>query len=206
MMQIIIGESELEIAREIGIDDILDSSIHHPYMKKMKNWERRGRPDIIHMCLLIALESILNKEKLLRIYIHTRNDEVIYVNPATRMIKNYNRFKGLMKQLLEYGRVPLNDSPLMEIKKEKLPQLIEKMKGKKILFSRKGEKKNLKEVFEEDTICIIGGFPSGDFYSPVHEYVDEVISLHDEMLPAWIVEMEAIVTYEEYIRDRLFSK
>ncbi|MEM2715900.1 MAG: 16S rRNA methyltransferase, partial [Candidatus Thermoplasmatota archaeon] len=91
MMQIIIGESELEMAKEIGIDEILDSSIHYPYMKKMKDWQRRGRPDIIHMCLLIALESILNKEKMLRIYIHTRNDEIIYINPDTRMVKNYNR-------------------------------------------------------------------------------------------------------------------
>ncbi|MEM1513297.1 MAG: 16S rRNA methyltransferase [Candidatus Thermoplasmatota archaeon] len=206
MMQIIIGESELEMAKEIGIDEILDSSIHYPYMKKMKDWQRRGRPDIIHMCLLIALESILNKEKMLRIYIHTRNDEIIYINPDTRMVKNYNRFKGLMKQLLTYGRVPLNGSPLMEIKKEKLTKFIEKMKGKKILFSRKGEKKNLKEIFEKDTICIIGGFPSGNFYSPVHEYVDEIISLHDEMLPAWVVEMEAIVMYEEYVREKLFFK
>ncbi|MBC7080950.1 MAG: 16S rRNA methyltransferase [Thermoplasmatales archaeon] len=203
MMHIIIGESELEIGSEIGIDDILDSSIHYPYMRKLKEWRRRGRPDIAHICLLIALESILNKEKLLKIYIHTRNDKVIYINPATRIIKNYNRFKGLMKQLLKYGRVPLSGSPLMKVKKETLPELIGKINGKKILFSRKGKKKSLKELFEEETVCIIGGFPSGDFSSPVEKYVDEVVSLHDEMLPAWIAEMEAIVMYEEYLRERI---
>ncbi len=200
MMHIIIGESELEIASKIGINDILDSSIHYPYMRKLEDWVRRGRPDIVYLCLLIALESILNKEKLLKIYIHTRNDEVIYVNPATRMIKNYNRFKGLMKQLLKYGKVPLNGAPLMELKKETLLELLGKMKCKKILFSRKGEKKSLKELFEKEIVCIVGGFPSGDFSLPLKKYVDEVVSLHDEMLPAWIVEMEAIVMYEEYLR------
>ena len=75
--------------------------------------------------------------------------------------------------------------------------LIDKLNGKRILFCMEGKKTKLEEVLEEEVVCIIGGFPSGDFLSPVYEFANEKISLYDEMLPAWIVEMEAIVAYEK---------
>ena len=39
---------------------ILDNAIHHNAMKKLNNYEKRGRPDITHICLLNALGSPLN--------------------------------------------------------------------------------------------------------------------------------------------------
>ena len=206
MMHLILADSELELVpKKIlkhpavvkGRSKILDVSLHHTAMKILKDRRRRGRPDIVHFFLLLANDSILNKEGKLRVYVHTRNNEIIYVRPETRIIKNYNRFKGLMEQLFEYKRVPLEGEPLMEMKKESLEKLLSKLDGKRILFCMKGEKKKLEEVLEEEVVCIIGGFPSGDFLSPVYEMVDEKICIYDEMLPAWIVEMEAIVAYEK---------
>ncbi len=119
MMHLILADSELELMpEEIKKRKILlDSSLHHSLMKGLKDWKRRGRPDIVHVFLLIAQESILNRKGLLKTYIHTRNDEIIYVNPEMRIIKNYNRFKGLMQQLLIHGKVPLKGKSLMEMKK-----------------------------------------------------------------------------------------
>ena len=205
MMHLVIADSELEmIPEEIKNhpavrkhpNRILDSSLHHSAMEKILDGRRRGRPDIVHITLVIASESILNKEGKLRIYVHTRNNQVIYIKPKTRIIKNYNRFKGLMQQLFEYGRVPPKGEKLMEIKKEDLKNLIKKLPGKKILFSERGERKEIKEVMEENVVCIIGGFPHGDFLSPVYEMVDEVISIYHESLPSWIVAMEIMAGYE----------
>ncbi len=205
MMHLILADSELEIIPKKIIkhpavrnskSKILDASLHHAAMKGLKQWQRRGRPDIVHVFLLIANESILNKEGMLRTYVHTRNDEVIYIKPETRIIKNYNRFKGLMEQLFEHGKVPPENEALMEMRKENLEKLLDKLEGKRILFSMDGERRKLEDIMEEDVICIIGGFPSGDFLSPVHKMVDEVVSIYHEMLPAWIVGIEAIVAYE----------
>ncbi|RLF47148.1 MAG: 16S rRNA methyltransferase [Thermoplasmata archaeon] len=213
MMHLILADSELEIIPEKIRNHpaikrskslILDASLHHTAMKRLQQWQRRGRPDIVHIFLLIANESILNKKGMLRVYIHTRNDEIIYVKPGTRIIKNYNRFKGLMEQLFKNGKVPPEGEALMEMKEGSLKDLLNELKGKKILFSMKGKRKRIEEAMEKDVICIIGGFPSGDFLSPVHEMVDEIVSIYDEMLPAWIVEMEAIVAYEnKFIAGKL---
>lgn len=205
MMHLVLADAELEIVpakirRHAAVRKsksmLLDASLHHTAMRGIENWQRRGRPDIVHVFLLIAHDSILNKEGMLRTYVHTRNDEVIYIKPETRIIKNYNRFKGLMEQLFQHRRVPPDNEPLMEMKNEKLEDLLKKLDGKKILFSEKGKKVKLDEMMEEEIVCIIGGFPHGDFLSPVDEMVDEIVKIYDAPLPAWTVEMEAIVAYE----------
>jgi len=72
-------------------------------MKSINDSDRRGRPDIVHISLLIANESILNCEGILDMVIHTRNEYAIKINPEMRVIKNYSRFKGLMEQLSRKG-------------------------------------------------------------------------------------------------------
>ncbi len=213
MMHLILADSELEIvpakikkhpAVRKSKSILLDASLHHTAMRGLENWQRRGRPDIVHIFLLIANDSILNKEGMLRVYVHTRNDEIIYVKPETRIIKNYNRFKGLMEQLFMHGSVPPGGERLMEMKKERLGDLLSRLKGRKIVFSMKGGRRRLEDIMEEDVVCIIGGFPHGDFLSPVYEIADEVVSIYNEALPAWIAEMEAIVAYEnKFIVSRL---
>ncbi len=175
---------------------ILDSSLHHSVMKGMDEWERRGRPDIVHMSMLIANESILNREGMLGMTVHTRNNEAIKISPEMRVIKNYNRFKGLMEQLFKEGKVP-PDKPLMELERNGIEQIVEELEAEKvILMSEKGEKKSLDNAMEKNTACIIGGFPHGEFLSPVEKIADEVISIHPSPLPAWIAVMEAIASYE----------
>ncbi len=198
MMHLILADSELEL-NPWNRKELLDSSLHHRMMRKNKFSMRRGRPDIIHFFLMVAMESILNRMGLLRVYIHTRNNETIYIAPETRIIKNYNRFKGLIAQLLREKKIP---SKLLFIEEKSLEELLEELEGKRILFTRKGRKINvinLHGVMEEDTICIIGGFPSGYFLTKrIEKMVDETISIYDDMLPAWIVAMEAIAAYERF--------
>ena len=64
---------------------LLDRSLHHAAMLKLKNKLKRGRPDITHFVLLEALGSPLNKQGSLQVFIHTCNDYVIRVNPKIRL-------------------------------------------------------------------------------------------------------------------------
>ncbi|MFQ5761801.1 MAG: hypothetical protein ACE5PO_02085, partial [Candidatus Bathyarchaeia archaeon] len=116
MFNLILAEASLEVvppevaghpqvlahARKLGVNErevILDKSYHYNAMAKLKQKEKRGRPDIIHFCLLEALGSPLNLEGLLQVHIHTLNNQVLTVNPRCRLPRNYNRFIGLMQQL-----------------------------------------------------------------------------------------------------------
>ena len=198
-MHLILAESELEL-NPWNKRELLDSSIHHKIMRRKHFSMRRGRPDIVHFFLVVAMESILNKAGLLRVYIHTRNNEVIYIAPETRIIKNYNRFKGLMAQLLRERKIA-SDERLIWMEEKRVEELLEEIKGKKILFTRKGRKINvarLHEVMEDDVVCIIGGFPSGYFMTELENMVDAIVSIYDDMLTAWTVAMEAIAAYERF--------
>lgn len=107
---------------------ILDSNYYHKPMKKIQDPNRRGRPDIVQVCILTALDSPLNREGFLKMYVHTRNDKIIEISPETRIPRSYNRFIGLMEQLFLTGGVP-PENPLMKIQNmtllEKLKKLIQ---------------------------------------------------------------------------------
>ena len=128
MLTIVLAESELEripasllrhqaIVASAGkrmkkpVDILLDSNYHHSAMRNLPEWERRGRPDIVHLFLLVALESIANKKNFLRVIVHTRNNEMIAFNPTTRIMRNYDRFVGLIEQLFEKQVIPDEEKP-----------------------------------------------------------------------------------------------
>lgn len=84
---------------------LLDSCYHHGAMKKIPNWEKRGRPDIVHVSLLTALDSPLNLSGNLRTYLHTINSEIIEINSSTRVPRSYHRFTGVFEQLFLDGKL-----------------------------------------------------------------------------------------------------
>ena len=222
MLTIILAESELElIPDEIVMHPtivsyakqrnkkpraiILDSSYHHKAMQKLSEGNRRGRPDIIHIFLLTALESIINKIGNLRIIIHTRNNEAINVNSETRIIRNYPRFIGLIEQLFVKKKITTDGKTLIEIFKNKpLEKIIKEEKyDHLIIFSFKGKKvklssyfKNLKEKNFKNILCIIGGFPHGDFHFDFSKFSNEMVSIFNDHLTVWTVTNEILVNYE----------
>ncbi|MDD1766794.1 MAG: hypothetical protein LUQ00_02630, partial [Candidatus Methanomethyliaceae archaeon] len=60
---------------------LLDISYHYTAMRDLRGWDRRGRPDIPYITLLTLLESPLNKEGRLSIYMHTVGDFIISMDP-----------------------------------------------------------------------------------------------------------------------------
>jgi rRNA small subunit pseudouridine methyltransferase Nep1 len=164
---------------------LLDSNFHHAAMKPLKDCHKRGRPDITHVVLLCALESVLNKNGKLTLYIHTRNDEIVYVNPHTRIPRSYNRFCGLMEQLLKEKTI----KDLMHIQKKSLLDFLDALPGEKVVMHREGGL----FIPKKDVTCIIGGFPHGDFDT---EFLYPKMRIADLKLPAWTVVNEVVVRYE----------
>jgi len=79
---------------------LLDRSFHHSAMAKLKDSEKRGRPDLVHGALLSVTGTPLYLEGKVRVYVHTYDDVVVEVLPKTRIPKSYLRFRGLMEQVL----------------------------------------------------------------------------------------------------------
>jgi rRNA small subunit pseudouridine methyltransferase Nep1 len=179
---------------------LLDSSLHHPALRKFPEGERRGRPDIAHLFTLLCLDSVLNMQGQLRTIIHTRNDDVIRLASETRIPKNYPRFVGLLEDLFQKGAVP-EGQPLLTLERGvPLEKLLLGCPAPRWAFSETGERVDLWSELAplgSDLTAVVGGFPHGDFRSPVARLCDRIVSIHDEPLRAWTVTSEILVAYRQ---------
>jgi rRNA small subunit pseudouridine methyltransferase Nep1 len=187
---------------------LLDNALRHSAMKKLKNSEKRGRPDIAHLCLLNALGSPLNKMGKLRLFMHTSNNKLFEFNSEIRIAKNFNRFKGLMaKMLIDNGIKFENEYLIFPIKKslsEKIKELTESNDSELIILSRRGKLissyRNLyKGNGSKNYILIIGGFQKSSFSEEIQNLTKNIISISNESLNAWIVISRAITFYEIFL-------
>ncbi|UCE39376.1 MAG: 16S rRNA methyltransferase [Thermoplasmata archaeon] len=174
-----------------GKDILLDDSYFHSAMRNMEDRERRGRPDIVHFCLLSALGSPLCQEGKLKVYVHTLHNQLLKFKSVTRLPRNYDRFKGLMEEVLRDG-MSKNELIVMEDDID-LKEFFTKINCKTIIgFSVEGEKKRLSEIIfpellKEDVALIIGAFPRGHFSEDIINILAKKLSIYSNSLDAWIV-------------------
>ena len=185
---------------------LLDISIHNHLMQDLEDKNKRGRPDIIHQALLLALGTRLNKEGYLKIYVHTRNDEIIVFNSGVRIPRNYNRFVGLMEQLFEVKIIPPNaKETLISISSQSLEDLLKTLAPNMIiLFSEKGTPTNnnyLQKAYSENQkiVILIGGFPHGDFSQRILDFADLKLSIYPKSLDTAVVLAYVIHSIEQYV-------
>lgn len=217
MLTIIIADAELETIPAKMMDDpairkyakgrkkpareiLLDSNYMHTAIDRYFPGQssRRGRPDIILFLLQVAMESILNKRGELRVYIHTRNDRCITVNPEVRLPKAYNRFVGLMETLFSRGEVSSGEQVLLSVEDATIGEVVkDKGKGDLVIFSPDGEKAKMKDAMggDGDVTVIIGGFSEGDYVSDVYSLAKSY-QIFPEELTIWSVAAEVICQYE----------
>ncbi|MCD6493416.1 MAG: 16S rRNA methyltransferase [Archaeoglobaceae archaeon] len=179
---------------------ILDDSKHHPAMKKIKDRKKRGRPDIIHYCLLSLLDSKINE---MEIFVHTVNNNIIWINRKTRLPRNYNRFVGLMEDLFDKRVIKAENEILMEIKDIPISSLISSFSNKNIvLMIESGDKdeKHLRNLMKEDPVICIGCFPHGNFSNDILQLMNDVnadfVSLGDKPLTSLYVTNRVVCLYE----------
>ena len=185
---------------------LLDRSYHHAAMKNLPWSEKRGRPDIVHFSLLEALGSPLNKEGLLRVYVHTISNCIISINPETRLPRNYDRFVGLFEQLFKLEQIPSNGPALLTlVENTTLPKLVKKIKPDyTIAFSRTGDFKTLQEcvsafIDKKNPLVIVGGFQHGTLSSNSLKLANLVVAIDREMLETWTLTARIVYEYEKLL-------
>lgn len=172
---------------------ILDRSLFHEEMKLLGIESKRGRPDIVFMFLQATQYSPLNARGVLRVFVHTLNDEVIEVDPAARLPKNYYQFVNLLQHLYMNGRVPRRGRPLLKLKKNKtLREHLEELGVREpVLLHERGEPVDCRWLGERTfprSCLLVGGFPHGDFSPATEALAKHKVSLFGGApLDAWIV-------------------
>jgi rRNA small subunit pseudouridine methyltransferase Nep1 len=182
---------------------LLDVSWHFAAMKKMKNEIKRGRPDLIHFCLLEACSIPIYFENRLQVFVHTIDDRVIFFDRSVRLPKSYHRFAGLIEKLYSEYVIEENGKKLLEIKKMNFDDLIKKINPNQIIgLSSKGDSSSYQQVSEEiddDTCIIVGGFAKGQFSDSIKKYFDKTRSVDKNPLEAHIIISRVLYEYEKRI-------
>ncbi|MFX1577817.1 MAG: 16S rRNA methyltransferase [Promethearchaeota archaeon] len=169
-------------------DLLLDERLHAKAFATVPDAKKRGRPDIVHRSLLVALDSVLAKEGQLELFIHTYGGDIIQVKAGTRLPRRISRFIGLMEQLLVNKRVPLRGEPLLQIVPGTLETFLSELNPSRIiLLSEKGEPttpSQLAQVLikESRPVVLVGGFAHGDPTEDLLHMVDQQVSFDPETL------------------------
>ncbi len=182
---------------------LLDNSWHFAAMKGIKDEIKRGRPDLVHFCILEATTIPLYKKNKIKIYIHTIDDKVIYFGDNVNIPKSYHRFEGLMEKLFLEKTIEANGKVLLEIKEKSFSDLIDEIKPSKVVgFSTKGKKNSFENTvseMSEDCCLVIGGYQKGHFSDMVQRRIDQLISFGDSSFEAHVVVARMLYEYEKTI-------
>ncbi len=197
-------------AERFGIDPgeaLLDKTYHYHAMAQLPQKWKRGRPDIVHVSLLLLQDSVLNLTRHLEVYIHVLDGRVFRVEPETRIPKHLDRFKGLMAQLLMHNRVPPTGKPLIHLYAPTLREFVERMGGLIILWE-KGEEATpervAREAIETGWPVGIGMFPRGDFKRSTLRKATRLYRFYrGAPLKAWTVIHELLCAAEELTGARM---
>ena len=220
MISLILTESSLELlpkelsshpsvishAQKLGkrpSEILLDNSWHFAAMKGISDEIKRGRPDLVHFCILEATTIPLYTKNKIKIYIHTIDDKVIYVGENVHIPKSYHRFEGLIEKLFLEKTIEANGNVLLELKEKSFSELIDEIKPSKVIgLSSKGEKHSFENTISEfsDNCClIVGGFQKGHFSDAIQSKINQMISIDDSSLEAHVVVARLLYEYEKTI-------
>ncbi len=182
---------------------LLDVSYHYAAMRGLPEREKRGRPDIAHFSLLEALGSPLARRGLLDVFVHSQESVSLHVAAGTRLPRNYERFLGLIEQVLKAGRAPATGIPLLTAREQSLAALIEELGAKRCFLLRENAPRfSLKQLGEGvhvagEAVILVGGFPRGDFNQETLSLADIECSVYPESLEAWTIVSRTLCALEE---------
>nr|XP_004668713.1 ribosomal RNA small subunit methyltransferase NEP1 [Jaculus jaculus] len=118
---VVLEGASLETVKAGKTYELLNCDKHKAMLLKNGRDPGEVRPDIAHQSLLMLMDSPLNRAGLLQVYIHTQKNVLIEVNPQTRIPRTFDRFCGLMVQLLHKLSVRAADGPQKLLKVIKNP-------------------------------------------------------------------------------------
>jgi rRNA small subunit pseudouridine methyltransferase Nep1 len=107
---VVLENANLETVKIGNNYELLNCDKHKQQIIKFKKDPSECRPDILHQCLLMLFDSPLNRANLLQVYVHTTKKVLIEINPQTRIPRTFERFSGLMVQLLHKLSIRASDT------------------------------------------------------------------------------------------------
>ncbi len=221
MLRIILADAELELAppeiaghpairataraqeRKPG-DILLDQNQHGAATARLTDGKRRGRPDILHYCLLTLLESPLNKAGRLRVDVHTRHGELLRIRPDTRLPRGEARFQGLMARVLREGRSQDKDPLIWSDGVKSASEVLAggpagAKPGPVVRLDEGGIAATPAELAgratDGDLTLVLGCFPSGTFSDGWLAAAPAAVSLWTEPLNAWAIAAEVVAGF-----------
>ena len=207
---VVLENACLEAVKYMRDYQLLNSDDHSALMRKKGRDPTEARPDITHSCLLMLLDSPLNKAGLLQIFIHTKSNVLIEVNPRTRIPRTFKRFSGLMVQLLHKLSVHAANGPdkLLTVVKNPVTQYFPtnaKRVGTSVKanlvdldqFVRetfiKGDGKDVKD--DEPAVFVIGAMSHGKVEV---DYIDTEIAFSEYPLSAAVACCKLCSAFEKH--------
>ena len=178
---------------------LLDRSFHHSAMAKLKDSEKRGRPDLVHVTLLNVTGTPLYLEGMVQVFVHTYDDEVLEIAEKTRIPKNYLRFRGLMEKVL----VERPKQGLIKVHSMGIKELARTISADEVIgLSVQGMMTSLEELAKSVTgakspSVIVGGFPHGHFSPGTLSVVDQLVRIDARPLEAHVVASRVIYEVEK---------
>lgn len=194
----ILENASLEAVKNGKNFELLNCDRHKTIMKKNKKDPASARPDIAHQCLLMLMDSPLNKAGLLQVYIHTEKNVLIEINPHTRIPRTFDRFCGLMVQLLHKLSIHAADGPQKLLKVIKNPVTDHLPTGcKKVGTSFHSDNLvKLKDVIPKDEpiVFVVGAMAHGSIDVP---YVEETVAISQYPLSGALTCSKICTAFEE---------
>src|SRR5918999_805113 len=153
---------------------LLDKSYHYSAMReeKIESLWKRGRPDLVHICLMSVLSTPLFLRNLVNVYVHTIDNKVIFIGKQVRIPKSFRRFEGLMIKLFQEKEIKGN------VKDDNRYRYLLKIE-KNMTFDNL-----LNKIIQPDKI---GGFPNGQFSQNIRERFHMTYAITNEQLEAHVV-------------------
>ena len=178
---------------------LLDRSVHHSAMLKLKDGYRRGRPDLVHLTLLSVTSTPLHQEGAAKVYIHTIDDTVLEFGEGARPPKSYARFRNLTEKLL----VERPEDGLVKARNSTLPLLLKSIgTDHSVGLSVQGAPMRLETLAGElaesrNPAVVVGGFPRGHFLPTDLKAFDKLARIHERALDAHVVAARVIYEVEK---------
>ncbi|HEV2225792.1 MAG TPA: ribosome biogenesis protein [Nitrososphaerales archaeon] len=182
---------------------LLDRSFHHSAMSRLKESDKRGRPDLVHVALLSVTGTPLYLDGRVRVFVHTYPGVVLEVAEKTRIPKNYLRFRGLMEKAL----VERPSEGLVKTYSAQVGELVRIRLGCDLVLglSVQGKQSNPEDVAKrvasgKNPCVMVGGFPHGHFSKEVLATLDELVRIDTRPLEAHVVASRVVYEVEKTFR------
>lgn len=177
---------------------LLNCDDHMNIIRKNRKDPAFCRPDILHQCLLMLMDSPLNRAGLLQVYVHSMQNVLIEVNPQTRIPRTFPRFAGLFVQLLHKLQIKAvgTSTPLLKVIKNPITAHVPPCRKVLMTFQSKNLLKPVELVPKDDEpiAVVIGAMAHGQVNV---DYADEEASISQYPLSAALACTKIVSSFED---------